>query len=82
VLQQKEERLRDIPSHHDILDHEANERDDDEQVTVWEPDQDNGVHVWFENADGECSIIFSVEERVRLIHRLAAGTGIQLSPSA
>lgn len=60
-------------SHTDILDHEAHDRGDDEQITVFEPDENNAVHLWCENDDGECSVTLYPDERRRLAARLMAG---------
>jgi hypothetical protein len=62
-------------SYTDVLDRKAwgCERSDMEQVTVWEPDENNGVHVWFENDDGECAFVFTPDERRRLIAHLQNG---------
>lgn len=48
-------------------------RSEDEQITVWSPDADNNVIVWFENEDGECSMTLTPDERAWLIERLQRG---------
>jgi hypothetical protein len=69
--------MAELKSFTDVLDparyEEDGDLDDDCQVTVWEPDENNGVHVWFENADGDCSYTFNPDERRRLIAHLQKG---------